>query len=115
MRRLTRKFAVLSVIDSDTQTGTIPFGVVDQPRGLAPEVFIDRVQRVPQLARRHPLRALAVLAFEDMHDLADPLEAALGILRLMAQSLGLSQGAVHGYVARARRAGVSWLLPERSR
>ena len=40
------------------------------------------MQRVPQLARRHPLRALAVLAFEDIHDLADPLDAALGILRL---------------------------------
>ena len=25
---------------------------------------------MPQLARRHPLRTLAVLAFEDMHDLA---------------------------------------------
>jgi transposase len=32
--------------------------------------------------------------------------------RAVAQSLGLSQGAVHGYVARARRAGVSWPLPE---
>jgi hypothetical protein len=37
---------------------------------------------VPQLARRHPLRALGGLAFEDMHDLADPLDAALCILRL---------------------------------
>ena len=32
--------------------------------------------------------------------------------RAVAQSLGLSQGAVHGYVARARRAGLSWPLPE---
>ena len=40
------------------------------------------MQRVPQLARRHALRALAALTFEDMHDLVDPLDAALGILRL---------------------------------
>src|SRR5277367_3476742 len=66
----------------DAQTGTVPFGIVDQPRGLATEIFIDGMQRVPQLARRHALRALAVLALEDMHDLADPLDAALGILRL---------------------------------
>jgi transposase len=32
--------------------------------------------------------------------------------RAVAQSLGLSQGAVHGYVARARRVGLSWPLPE---
>jgi transposase len=32
--------------------------------------------------------------------------------RAVAQSLGLSQGAVHRYVARARRAGLSWPLPE---
>jgi predicted transcriptional regulator len=31
--------------------------------------------------------------------------------RTVAQSLGLSQGAVHVYVARARRAGLSWPLP----
>src|ERR1700712_4006869 len=32
--------------------------------------------------------------------------------RAVAQSLGLSQGAVHGYMARARRAGLSWPLSE---
>ena len=32
--------------------------------------------------------------------------------RVVAQSLGLSQGAVHGYMARARRAGLRWPLPE---
>jgi transposase len=32
--------------------------------------------------------------------------------RAVAQSLGLSQGAVHGYMARARRVGLSWPLPE---
>jgi len=32
--------------------------------------------------------------------------------RAVAQSLRLSQGAVHGYVARARRAGLDWPLPE---
>ena len=32
--------------------------------------------------------------------------------RAVAQSLRLSQGAVHGYMARARRAGLGWPLPE---
>src|SRR4051812_39441213 len=66
----------------DPLSGPESFGIVDQPCGLTSEVFIDRMQRVPQLARRHPLRVLAALAFEDMHDLADPLDAALGVLRL---------------------------------
>ena len=33
--------------------------------------------------------------------------------RAVAQSLRLSQGAVHGYMARARRAGLGWPLPAR--
>jgi transposase len=32
--------------------------------------------------------------------------------RVVARSVGLSQGAVHGYVARAGRAGLAWPLPE---
>lgn len=32
--------------------------------------------------------------------------------RTVARSLGLSQGTVHGYVARARRAGLEWPLPD---
>src|ERR1700745_3456951 len=32
--------------------------------------------------------------------------------RAIAKSLGLSQGAVSGYLSRARAAGVSWPLPE---
>ena len=32
--------------------------------------------------------------------------------RAVAQSLRLSQGAVHGYIGRARRAGLGWPLPE---
>ena len=32
--------------------------------------------------------------------------------RAAAQSLRLSQGAVHGYLARARRAGLGWPLPD---
>ena len=34
--------------------------------------------------------------------------------RAVAQSLRLSQGAVHGYMARARRAGLGWPLPKGS-
>jgi transposase len=32
--------------------------------------------------------------------------------RVVAKSLGLSQGAVHSYMARARRAGLGWPLPD---
>ena len=32
--------------------------------------------------------------------------------RAMASSLGLSQGAVSGYLSRARAAGITWPLPE---
>jgi hypothetical protein len=32
--------------------------------------------------------------------------------RAIARSLGLSLGAVNGYVGRARRAGLTWPLPE---
>jgi hypothetical protein len=32
--------------------------------------------------------------------------------RAIARSLGLSQGAVSGYLSRARAAGVAWPLPE---
>src|SRR5438552_901895 len=32
--------------------------------------------------------------------------------RVVAQSLGLSQGSISGYLSRARRAGLSWPLPE---
>src|ERR1700730_16184563 len=32
--------------------------------------------------------------------------------RAVAQSLRLSQGAVHGYMARARRVGLGWSLPD---
>ena len=48
----------------DAQTGTIALGIVDQPRGLAAEIFIDGMQRVPQLARRYTLCAPAVLALK---------------------------------------------------
>jgi hypothetical protein len=49
---------------------------------------------MPQLARRHP-HALPVLAFEDMDDFADALDAALGIPRVAVpnapvQTLNLS-------------------------
>ena len=85
IRRLTRKFAVPSVTDVPTRTGAVSFGIVDQPCGLAPEIFIDRMQRVPQLARRHALCALALLTFEDMHHLADPLNAARAFFALPFQ------------------------------
>jgi len=50
-----------------------------------------------------------------MRKIRDVLRLRLGQKlpqRAVADSLGLSQGAVHGYVARARRAGLEWPLPE---
>ena len=35
--------------------------------------------------------------------------------RAIAQSLRLSQGAVNGYLSRARRAGLGWPVPEDAR
>src|SRR5689334_18160864 len=63
----------------DTQAGTISLGVIDEPVALAAEIVADLVQRVPQLAGRH---ACDALAFEDVHDLTDPVDAAPGILGL---------------------------------
>jgi transposase len=50
-----------------------------------------------------------------MRKIRDVLRLRLGHglpQRAVAQSLRLSQGAVHGYLARARRAGLGWPLPE---
>jgi transposase len=50
-----------------------------------------------------------------MRKICDVLRLRLGQKlpqRLVAQSLGMSQGAVYGTVARARRAGLGWPLPE---
>ena len=50
-----------------------------------------------------------------MRKIRDVLRLRLGhglTQRVVAQSLRLSQGAVHGCVIRARRAGLSWPLPE---
>jgi hypothetical protein len=39
---------------SDAQAGTESFGIVYQPCRLASEIFIDRMQRVPQRATARP-------------------------------------------------------------
>src|SRR5215210_5101916 len=72
----------------------MPFGIVDQPGALAAEIGVDRMQRVPQLARWRGPRATAALALEDMHDLADPLDREPGTFGLAvpnppAQALNL--------------------------
>ena len=38
---------------SDTQAGTISFGVIDEPGALAAEIVVDLMQCAPQLARWH--------------------------------------------------------------
>ena len=50
-----------------------------------------------------------------MRKIRDVLRLRLGQRlpqRVVAQSVGLIQGAVHGYLVRARRAGFGWPLPE---
>jgi hypothetical protein len=64
---------------ANTQAAAIPLGVIDEPATLTAEIGVDLVQRVPQVARWHTRRAMAEFAPEDMHDLADPVDAALGI------------------------------------
>ena len=46
IRRLTREFAVPSVIGS----GAVPLGVIDKPTALASEITVDVEQRMPQPA-----------------------------------------------------------------
>src|SRR3712207_2223528 len=60
----------------------MPFGVVDQPSALAAEVGVDRMQRAPPLAGWRVPPATAVLALEDGHHLADPLDREPGVLGL---------------------------------
>ena len=67
---------------SDTQTGTVSLGVIDEPTTLASEITVDVKQRVPQPARRRAPRLLAAFILVNIHDLADPIDAAPGILRL---------------------------------
>src|SRR5450755_4208422 len=67
---------------SDTQAGTVSLGVVDEPTTLASEITIDVKQCVPQPARRRASRVLAAFNLVNMHDLADAVDAAPGILRL---------------------------------
>src|SRR5436853_7584703 len=53
-----------------------------------------------QLARWHAGRAMAAFALEDMHDVADPIEAAPGILGLAvpdAPAQALDLGDDHGF------------------
>ena len=67
---------------ADAQAGTISLGVIDQLAALPVQVAVDFMQRPPQLARWYASHAMAVFALEDMHDLADPVDAEAGILGL---------------------------------
>ena len=58
------------------------------------------MQCAPELARWHARRAMAAFALEDMHDVADPIEAAPGILGLAvpdAPAQALDLGDDHGF------------------
>src|ERR1700728_2653636 len=67
---------------SDAQLGTVSLGVIDEPTTLTSEIAVDVKQRVPQPARMRAPRVLAEFILVDMHDPADPIDAAFGILRL---------------------------------
>ena len=72
-----------SVTDVPTRwTGSVSFGIVDQPGRLAAQIVVDLVSRLPQLPGRHALRPTSTLAPENMHDRADPIEGQLSVYRL---------------------------------
>ena len=63
-------------------SGQTPDSQVDEPTTLASEITVDVKQCVPQPARRGAPRVLAAFVLVNTHDLADSVDAALGILRL---------------------------------
>src|SRR5271169_339568 len=67
---------------SYAQTRTAPFGVIHEPATLADKVFVDFMQRMPQLTGWRACRAVAALTPEDMHDFPDPLDRDLGVFRV---------------------------------
>ena len=72
-------------------------------RCSAAEIVVAFVQCAPQLTRwhaDHDLRAMAAFALEDMHNLADPIEAAPAIPGLAvpdASAQALDLGDDHGF------------------
>ena len=66
----------------DTQAGAIAPRVVDEPVVLAAEIPVNFMQCMPRLARGYAFRAMTAFAFEDRHDLTDPVDAEPGIAGL---------------------------------
>src|SRR5271167_4695038 len=62
-----------------------PFGVIHEPATLADKVFVDFMQRMPQLTGWRACRAVAALTPEDMHAFPDPLDRDLGVVRVPFQ------------------------------
>jgi hypothetical protein len=60
----------------------VAFGVIHEPGTLAVEVFVNFVQRVPQLSGRRGCRAMAALTLAEMHELPDPHNGDLSVLCL---------------------------------
>src|SRR6202048_3166214 len=65
---------------ANSQSRTVPLGIIDHPIALAGEITIERVQRGPQLSRGRDGLSLTCLALKMMHHRANAIDADLGIL-----------------------------------
>src|SRR5260370_25137733 len=52
---------------ANSQSGTVPLGIIDHPIALAGEITIQRVQRGPQLSRGRAGLSLTLFALKMMH------------------------------------------------
>ena len=60
---------------ANSQSSTVPLGVIDQPVALAGKITIQRVQRSPQFSRWCDGFSHARLTLEMVHDRADAIDA----------------------------------------
>jgi hypothetical protein len=60
---------------ANSQSGTMPLGVIDQPVALASQISIQRVQGGPQFSRRCDRLSCTGLALEMVHDRVDAIDA----------------------------------------
>src|SRR5882757_2782974 len=64
---------------ADPQSGTMAFGVIDQPVALAGQITVNRMQRGPQFSGCRDGLSRTRLTLEMMHDRADTTDAFPGI------------------------------------
>jgi hypothetical protein len=60
---------------TNSQSGAMPLGVINQPVSLPGQIFIQRVQGSPQLSRGWDGFSRIGLTLEMVHDRSDPIDA----------------------------------------